>query len=118
MDETKDNAFMRFLNEKLVPFSTKVAQNKYIQSIGQGSMGLMAIILVGSIFNLFNTFPIEAYQGFITSTGLSDVFNAIYNAAMNFMGLFMVASVARGADDHRLHGHRLSCKTLDQKGLR
>ena len=97
MDETQNNAFMRFLNEKLVPFSTKVAQNKYIQSIGQGSMGLMAIILVGSIFNLFNTLPIEAYQGFITSTGLSDVFNAIYNAAMNFMGLFMVASVARGA---------------------
>ena len=97
MDETQSNAFMRFLNEKLVPFSTKVAQNKYIQSIGQGSMGLMAIILVGSIFNLLNTLPIEAYQGFITSTGLSDVFNAIYNAAMNFMGLFMVASVARGA---------------------
>ncbi len=97
MDETQNNVFMRFLNEKLVPFSTKVAQNKYIQSIGQGSMGLMAIILVGSIFNLFNTLPIEAYQGFITSTGLSDVFNAIYNAAMNFMGLFMVASVARGA---------------------
>lgn len=97
MDETQNNAFMRFLNEKLVPFSTKVAQNKYIQSIGQGSMGLMAIILVGSIFNLLNTLPIEAYQGFLAAIGLSDVFNAIYNAAMNFMGLFMVASVARGA---------------------
>ena len=97
MDESQNNAFMRFLNEKLVPFSTKVAQNKYIQAIGQGSMGLMAIILVGSIFNLLNTLPIEAYQGFLASTGLSDVFNAIYNAAMNFMGLFMVASVARGA---------------------
>jgi PTS system cellobiose-specific IIC component len=58
MSETHDNAFMRFLNEKLVPFSTKVAQNRYIQAIGQGSMGLMAIILVGSIFNLLNTLPI------------------------------------------------------------
>ena len=97
MPEAQDNAFMRFLNEKLVPFSTKVAQNKYIQAIGQGSMSLMAIILVGSIFNLLNTLPIEAYQGFLASTGLAGVFGAIYDAAMNFMGLFMVASVARGA---------------------
>ncbi|MDO4537579.1 MAG: PTS transporter subunit EIIC [Coriobacteriales bacterium] len=97
MDEAQDNAFMRFLNEKLVPFSTKVAQNKYIQAIGQGSMGLMAIILVGSIFNLLNTLPFEPYQAFLASSGLGPVFNAIYNAAMNFMGLFMVASVARGA---------------------
>ena len=44
MPDTQDNAFMRFLNEKLVPFSTKVAQNKYIQAIGSGSMSLMAII--------------------------------------------------------------------------
>ena len=97
MSETHDNAFMRFLNEKLVPFSTKVAQNRCIQAIGPGSMGLMAIILVGSIFNLLNTLPIEAYQAFLASTGLGDVFGAVYNAAMSFMGLFMVASVARGA---------------------
>ena len=31
MSDMQDNAFMRFLNEKLVPFSTKVAQNKYIR---------------------------------------------------------------------------------------
>ncbi|MBR3223943.1 MAG: PTS sugar transporter subunit IIC [Atopobiaceae bacterium] len=97
MPETQDNALMRFLNEKLVPFSTKVAQNRYIQSIGQGAMGLMAIILVGSIFNLLNTLPFEPYHAFLASSGLSGVFGAIYDAAMNYMGLFMVASVARGA---------------------
>ena len=97
MPETQDNALMRFLNEKLVPFSTRVSQNKYIQAIGQGSMGLMGIILVGSIFNLLNTFPIEPYQAFLTSSGLGGVFAAIYNAAMSFMGIFMVASVARSA---------------------
>ena len=84
MPEANDNAFMRFLNEKLVPFSTRVGQNKYIQAIGQGSMGLMAIILVGSIFNLLNTLPVEPYQAFITSNGISDVLNAVYNASMNF----------------------------------
>ena len=42
MSETKENFFTKFLNEKLIPFSAKVSQNKDIQSIGQGSMGLMA----------------------------------------------------------------------------
>ena len=103
MSETQDNAFMRFLNERLVPFSTKVSQNRYIQAIGQGSMGLMAVILVGAVFNLLNTLPIEPYQALLTSTGIGDAFGAIYNAAMNFMGLFMVASVARAAA--RSFGH-------------
>ena len=103
MPETQDNAFMRFLNEKLVPSSTKVSQNRYIQAIGQGSMGLMAVILVGAVFNLLNTLPIEPYQALLTSTGIGDAFGAIYNAAMNFMGLFMVASVARAAA--RSFGH-------------
>lgn len=97
MDDSNNNALMRFLNEKLVPFSTKVSQNRYIQAIGGGAMSLMAIILVGSIFNLLNTLPFEPYQAFLASSGLASVFGAIYDACMNYMGLFMVASVARGA---------------------
>ena len=77
MSETKENFFTKFLNEKLIPFSAKVLQNKYIQSIGQGSMGLMAIIMVGAVFNLLNTIPIDAYQNFLTSTGIGAGLNAI-----------------------------------------
>lgn len=97
MDDSNNNALMRFLNEKLVPFSTKVSQNRYIQAIGGGAMSLMAIILVGSIFNLLNTLPFDPYKEFLANSGLGGVFQAIYDAAMNYMGLFMVASVARGA---------------------
>ncbi len=97
MSETKDNFLTTFLNEKLIPFSMKVSQNKYVQSIGQGSMGLMAVIMIGAVFNLLNTIPIDAYQNFLTSTGIGDALGAVYNAAMNYMGLFMVFSVARSA---------------------
>ena len=72
MSETKENFLTSFLNEKLIPFSMKVSQNKYVQSIGQGSMGLMAIIMIGAVFNLLNTIPIEPYQNFLTSTGIGD----------------------------------------------
>ena len=77
MSETKENFLTSFLNEKLIPFSTKVSQNKYVQSIGQGSMGLMAIIMIGAIFNLLNTIPFEPYQNFLTSTGIGEGLGAI-----------------------------------------
>ncbi len=104
MSETKENFLTSFLNEKLIPFSMKVSQNKYIQAIGQGSMGLMAIIMIGAVFNLLNTIPIDAWQNFLTSTGIGDGLGAIYNAAMNYMGLFMVFSVARTAARSFGHG--------------
>lgn len=97
MSENKENFLTQFLNEKLIPFSMKVSQNRYVQSIGQGSMGLMAIIMIGAVFNLINTIPFDPYQNFLTSTGIGEGLNAIYNASMNFMGLFMVISVARSA---------------------
>lgn len=97
MSETKESFLTSFLNEKLIPFSMKVSQNKYVQSIGQGSMGLMAIIMIGAVFNLLNTIPFQAYQNFLTSTGIGNGLGAIYNACMNYMGLFMVFSVARSA---------------------
>ncbi len=95
MSEAKENFFTEFLNNKLVPFSMKVSQNKYIQSIGGGSMGLMAIIMVGAVFNLLNNIAFDPYQAFLSSTGLGAAFQAIYNASMNYMSLFMVVSVAR-----------------------
>lgn len=93
-EEKKENFLTKFINEKLIPFSTAFAQNKYVKSIGQGSMGLMAVIMIGAIFNLLNSIPINAYQTFLTNTGIGGFFSAVYNASMNYMGLFMVFSVS------------------------
>lgn len=97
MSTAKENFFTEFLNNKLVPFSMKVSQNKYVQSIGGGSMGLMAIIMVGAVFNLLNNIAFDPYQNFLAATGIGGAFQAIYNASMNYMSLFMVVSVARSA---------------------
>lgn len=92
--KTKENFLTRFINDKLIPFSTAFAQNKYVKSIGGGSMGLMTIIMLGAIFNLLNSIPIDGYQAFLTSTGIGSFFSAVYNASMNYMGLFMAFSVS------------------------
>ena len=90
----KDNFLTRFIGEKLVPFSAAFAQNKYVKSISQGSMGLMAVIMIGAIFNLLNSIPIDAWKSFLTVTGIGGFCTAVYNASMNYIGLFMAFSVS------------------------
>lgn len=93
MEETR-NPLTRFIEDKLVPVSTGFAQNAYVRCIGSGSQSLMAIIMIGAIFNLFNSIAWEPYQNLITSLGISSFLSTVYNASMNFMGIFMVFSVA------------------------
>ena len=55
MTEEKRNPIGRFIEEKLVPISTGFAQNRYVRCIGTGSQSLMAIIMIGAVFNLLNS---------------------------------------------------------------
>ena len=93
MTETKKNPIGRFIENTLVPISTAFAQNRYVRCIGTGSQNLMAIIMIGAVFNLLNSIQIDPYQSFIQATGIAAFLNAVYNACMNFMGVFMVFSV-------------------------
>lgn len=90
----KENFFTRFMNEKMIPISAKIAQNKYVQAIGNGSMALMAVIMIGAVFNLLNSIAIDPYQEFLTATGIGTMLTSVYNATMNYMGVFMVFAVA------------------------
>ena len=79
------------------------AQNRYVRCIGTGSQNLMAIIMIGAVFNLLNSIQIDPYQSFIQATGIAAFLNAVYNACMNFMGVFMVFSV--GYAGAKIFGH-------------
>ena len=72
MTEEKRNPIGRFIEEKLVPISTGFAQNRYVRCIGTGSQSLMAIIMIGAVFNLLNSIQIAPYQSFIQATGIPD----------------------------------------------
>lgn len=93
MTEEKKNPIGRFIEEKLVPVSTGFAQNRYVRCVGTGSQSLMAIIMIGAVFNLLNSIQIEPYQNLIQAIGVAGFLNAVYNACMNFLGIFMVFSV-------------------------
>lgn len=71
MAEEKKGFVSKFIEEKLVPLSTGFAQNRYIRCIGTGSQSLMAIIMIGAIFNLFNSIAWDPYQNLIKSIDFS-----------------------------------------------
>ena len=89
--------FMKFMEEKFVPVAAKIGANRYLKSLSMGSMSLMAIIMVGSIFSLLGSIAWGPYQGFITSTGIKQLFEFVPKITTDLMGLYMVIGVSYNA---------------------
>ncbi|MBW8381665.1 MAG: PTS transporter subunit EIIC [Youngiibacter sp.] len=73
---------MNFINEKFLPFAEKLAANKFLRAVSTGFMMLMPVIIIGSMFSLFNSLAIPSYQAFLVESGLKR-FLAIPNMVTN-----------------------------------
>lgn len=86
-------------NEKLVNklsiIGQKIGDNKYLQSISQGVMKVLPILIVGAFASLFAGLPIGAWQSVIKETGVLGCLNAIVNATTNLLGLFFTYSISK-----------------------
>lgn len=96
--------FQSFMEEKFIPVSTKIANNKYLKSLSVGSMNLMTIIIVGAMFSLLSSIGFKPYQDFITNTGIKNILDFVPNATTNLMAVLMVISVAYVASKNFGHG--------------
>lgn len=54
-------ALMDFLANKIAPFGEKVAAQRHLKALREGVLMAMPLVLVGSIFTLIGSFPIEAW---------------------------------------------------------
>lgn len=55
------NAIFAFMNDKVAPFSQKIAQQRHMQVLQKSFVMLIPLTLVGSIFLIISTPPITAY---------------------------------------------------------
>lgn len=82
----------KFLEQKMMPVGEKLANNRYLQAIKNAFVMFSPFLIVGSVFLLISSFPIPAYQEFMTST-FGDVWSAVveipFNASYAFMALFL-----------------------------
>ena len=101
-----NNKFMQFMENKFVPVTAKIGNNKYLKSLSTGSMSLMAVIMVGSIFSLLGSIGWAPYQSFITMTGIKQLFQFAPKITTDLIAIYMVIGVSYNA-----------CKIFDHEEL-
>ena len=92
--EKSMDKFIEKLQSYLLPFSTKVANNKVLSSFGEGITATFPVIMIGSIAVLLASVDIGGYQGFIVATDLKTVFQAVQNLTMGIVGLYCGGTIA------------------------
>ncbi|NLC96525.1 MAG: PTS sugar transporter subunit IIC [Erysipelotrichaceae bacterium] len=88
------NKFINFMEQKFVPLSNKISTNKYLKSVSGGSMSLLGIIMLGSLFTVLNNIAWAPYQDLISKIGLSTIFGFIPVVTMDMIALYMSYSIA------------------------
>lgn len=80
---------MGFLEKTLMPLAEKLGKNKVLLAIRDGFLITTPLIIVASLFLLFNNFPIPGWDNFWTGIfgpNWSDWFSNVSNAVFNTVG--------------------------------
>lgn len=84
------------MNEKLQNVLNKITsftQAKYMKILTNSFMSIAAISIAGSIFSLVKSFPIAAWQSFLTSSGLGDLLAIPISVASDLTALYIVLAL-------------------------
>lgn len=93
------------LAEKVEVLAYKVGKQKHLLAIRDGMVLAMPLILIGSLFVIVQSFPIEAWDAYLTKTGASTYIGNISNATFGIMGLVAVFGIAKKlADTYKTDG--------------
>lgn len=90
--------FNSIMEEKFMPFAAKLSSQRHLLALRDGLIVSMPLMIVGSMFVIFNEFPSEAYQNFmigIFGKGWSGfVWSTIFPATTNIVALLASFTVA------------------------
>ena len=82
----------RFIEEKIAPPLIKFSQMRYVQIIQRTFITFTGLLIVGSLFLLLASFPVQVYKDFIGT--FSAKFAAASGVGTSFIGLFVVISAS------------------------
>lgn len=85
---------MEKFTDTLLNISTKIGQNKVLQTIQRAFMRLMPVTMVGGFASLFKGLSIGAYQTWLQSTPIYSVLGAIYQFTVGLLGVYVAFLVA------------------------
>lgn len=85
------------MNEKIFNFFDKIEEIKVVRAVRSGLVMMLPILMIGSMALIAITFPLPAYQSFLTSFMggfLFDIFTLIHGASFGMLSIFMVTAIA------------------------
>lgn len=83
-----------FLQKFIGPIAKVMSENDTIQSVAEGFMRTGPVTFGVCIFIILGNLPIDGYSQWLTSIGLKSHFDAIQNASLNILALYVSFTVA------------------------
>lgn len=84
-----------FIEEKLMPIAGRIGANRVLISIRDGIALAMPLIIIGSLFTVISSFPVEAWTTMLDETGASTYLSKLTNGSFGIMALITSFGVAR-----------------------
>ena len=84
----------KYMNEKVIPKIMAFINTKAIQSLKDGMVYSMPLLIVGSIFLILANFPIKAVSDALAASGITDILNQAYGATFNISAMIAVIGIA------------------------
>lgn len=81
-------------NEKVLPGIIKFINTKGIQSIKNGMVYSMPLLIIGSIFLILANFPVQAVVDFWEKTGVKEILDQAYGATFNISAMIAVVGIS------------------------
>ena len=105
MTSKQSSGFMEVLEEKLVPLASVVGQNKYLLTLRDTFSTIMPLLIIGSIFTLVGSFPIDAWTSFLKSTAVGDqtlsaLINVPATCTVSMMAIFVAFLMGYNFAEH------------------
>lgn len=95
----------QILEEKMLPIASKLGANKVLIAIRDGITLSMPLIIIGSLFLVIASFPIEAWTTWLTTIGVDSYLWKGVDSSFGLMGLVASFGVAYSyARQHKVDG--------------
>ena len=86
------------IKSRIATFVRKVEQSTIVQSVRSGLVNMIPVLIIGAFALIIKTFPVDAYQRFITTFAdglIYCLFDLVYAATFGVLSVYMTFSISR-----------------------